>query len=180
MMDGFLTHHMMIHIIVMNLLAPLCLLLLPAGWRQGPLVQGRGLALATATQMALLWGWHLPAVLTTSMHAPALMAAMHVSLFAAALWFWAAIAAALRQRHWTPLAALLISGKLFCLLGLMLVFAARPLYAEAGTLHGLSPGALLADQQRAGLLMLIACPIVYVLCGTLIAWQSTGGWRRPA
>lgn len=179
-MDGFLTHHMMIHIMVMNLLAPLVILLLPVGWRQGRLVQGRALALATAVQMGLLWGWHLPSALTAALHAPALMAAMHVSLFLAALWFWASIATAWRQRQWTPLAALLVSGKLFCLLGLMLVFATRPLYAEAGALHGLSPVAVLVDQQQAGLLMLIACPIVYVLCGTLMAWQSTVGWRRMA
>jgi putative membrane protein len=99
------------------------------------------------------------------------MAAMHVSLFAVSLWFWASVVAEAEASRWRSLGALLITGKLFCLLGVLLAFAPRPLYAEAAHAHGMNQMAmnLLGDQQLAGLLMLVACPLTYVLAGIIIA-----------
>jgi putative membrane protein len=67
--------------------------------------------------------------------------------------------------------ALLITGKLFCLLAALLVFSPRVLYPDALAAHRHAPVAadLLSDQHLAGLLMLVLCPLTYVLAGVLIA-----------
>ncbi|MBP7338969.1 cytochrome c oxidase assembly protein [Niveispirillum sp.] len=163
MTSGFLTAHMTSHIVAMNLLAPALVL---AAQRFLP-VTGAPLWLPAATfcQMTLLWGWHMPVVLEQAMHSPMLMALMHLSLFVVACWFWTGIVAAMRQGEWQPLPALLITGKLFCLLGVLLVFAPRPIYAMAGPVDPM----LLVDQQFAGLLMLTACPLVYVSVAIITA-----------
>ena len=68
-------------------------------------------------------------------------------------------------RRWRAIAALLVTGKVFCLVGAIFTFAPRPL------VQGLPlplPEAL-ADQQLAGLLMLAACPLTYVLAGIVVS-----------
>lgn len=179
-MEGdFLTGHMASHMVAMNLLAPLLVLAV----RRFPLRERleRGLAATTLCQMTLLWGWHMPVPLALAMHGGALMAAMHLSLLAAALWFWAGIIASVRRAEWQPLAALLITGKLVCLLGVLLLFASRPLYADMAHVEARPPAELMADQQLAGLLMLTACPLVYVSVAIFAAcrWLSRvdgDGW----
>ena len=202
---GFLTQHMAAHIVAMNIVAPALVLLLPARVmrrravvpagvteRTGGAGTGGSLAAATGLQLALLWGWHAPAVFATATTSAVLMAAMHLTLFAAALWFWSSVVAAARRGDWAPLGALLITGKLFCLLGLLLAVAPRALYATAaflsscfaaGDTFGVSPP--VADQQLAGLLMLTACPLVYVTAAIVLAHGmlrriAAGGWTLSA
>jgi putative membrane protein len=94
--------------------------------------------------------------------------AMHGSLFLAALWFWSAVVNATLGGQWRAIAALLATSKLFCLLGVLLTFASHPLY-PAMMHHGgvaLDP---LADQQLAGLLMLVACPLSYLVAAVVVA-----------
>jgi putative membrane protein len=68
--------------------------------------------------------------------------------------------------------ALLLTGKLTCLLAVLLVFAPRALY----------PHAALADQQFAGLLMLAACPLSYLGAALVITLRIVGvsGAAAPA
>lgn len=156
---GQFAGHMTRHILLMNLSAPLIALALAIWLREGLSRRAEGLLLAAAiVQLALLWGWHAPPVWSDAM-SPLGHFAMQASLFAAALWFWCAVIAAAR---WKAIFALLVTGKLFCLLGVLLVFAPRPLYG--GTAH-----AALADQQLAGLLMLTACPATYIVAGIVLA-----------
>lgn len=206
MPGGFLTHHMAAHILAMNVVAPALVLALPtlpvrrravatAGFSTGAngvsvegLGSGRSLAAATALQLALLWGWHTPAVFAAATASAGLMALMHLSLFATALWFWSAVVTATRRGDWGPLGALLVTGKLFCLLGLLLAFAPRALYASAAFIQScfasggtFGPSPPVADQQLAGLLMLTACPLVYVTAAIVIAQKmlrrvAAGGW----
>jgi putative membrane protein len=106
------------------------------------------------------------------MRVPTVHTVMHVSFLAAALWFWLAVLSDRSTMRWRALFALLITGKLFCLLGALLVFAPRLLYggiAAHGPLAG-DDGAL-ADQHLAGLMMLAVCPLTYVLAGVVIAAQ---------
>ncbi len=109
-------------------------------------------------------------------------AAMHLSLLLAALLFWRAVFHAASVSPWRSIAALLVTGKLFCLLGVLLVFSPRPLYEPTGYPATMSTAILLADQQMAGLLMLIICPLTYVLASIIIAhrWiasdEQKGGW----
>lgn len=151
---------MAVHILLMNLLAPLAAPLLV---RRAPRWLSGALGAATLVQLLLLWSLHLPAV-TAAAHGALPHAAMQALLFAAALWFWLAVFAVGGERRWRALLALLVTSKLFCLLGVLLTFAPRALYA-----HGPGHGAALADQQLAGLLMIVACPASYLLAAVVIA-----------
>jgi putative membrane protein len=117
-----------------------------------------------AAQLAMFWLWHAPA-LSTLPHP--LRLALHLPLLASALLFWCAVAGATRAR-WQAVLALLLTGKLTCLLAVLLVFSPRPLH----------PHAALADQQLAGLLMLVACPLSYLGAALLITLQTVG-LRHP-
>jgi putative membrane protein len=158
---------MLTHIIVMNLLVPAVLFGIPRQWIRGI---WQYWPYATTVQLVLLWGWHSPPVLDAAMGSPALKAAMHVTLALAAAGFWAAIIDVPVAGRWRSIFALLVTGKLFCLLGVLLVFAPRTLY---GTMPAHGDGAAmlspLADQQLAGLIMVVACPLTYVLAGIWIA-----------
>jgi putative membrane protein len=171
---GPLSAHMGQHVLFMNAAAPLAaymlLLVVPANATFRATL--RPLAFATTAQLALLWGWHAPPVLAVAWTSPALLLAMHVSLFAAATLFWYAVFCMRGNDRWRPILALLVTGKLFCLLGALLVFAPRALYAlapSAHSAHAVSGISGLADQQLAGLIMIVACPLTYVTAGVIIA-----------
>jgi putative membrane protein len=182
--NGDLTEHMAAHIAAMNLLAPLG----AAAWDR--FAGGRAAANAvrvlpaTAVQVALIWGWHLPAVFAAACRSPTLTAAMHASLFLSAFWFWSAVIRGARRCSWTPLAALLATGKLFCLFGVLLTFSPRTIYGSLAPIcfDPAPPRPLVEDQQLAGLLMLAACPLVYVTAAIAIARRRLaalardGGW----
>lgn len=118
-----LVGHMARHILIMNLAAPALVLLAPA--LRHPSF-GRALPAATLVQLALLWGWHAPAALSAAMHSPALHLAMELSLLLAAIGFWAGVFAPGRRAIGEVALSLLATSKLFCLLGILLVFAPRP------------------------------------------------------
>jgi len=168
-MGGF-SAHMLQHIVLMNAVAPLIALLLrhrlPSGlWRYW--------GAATIAQLVLLWGWHAPPVANAALSSHGLHLLMQSSLFAAALWFWSALITLPAARRWEGIAALLVTGKLFCLLGILLTFSPRALYATAHA--GAGPMSIdLADQQLAGLMMVVACPLAYVAAGVAFAasWFS--------
>lgn len=184
---GFLTQHMAMHVVAMNVVAPL---LAGALLRiDGPVIEQRtSIAVAAALQIVLLWGWHSPAVLAEAFTTTPLLVAMHVSLFLAAVWFWLTVMAEAKRGAWFPLAALLVTGKLFCLLGILLTFSPRVLYEQVALIcFGVAASSelVLRDQQLAGLLMLAACPMVYVTAALLIARRRllvlsrNGGWSLP-
>ena len=166
---GPLATHMTQHILVMNLAAPFI------AWAAVEVVPGAKdygsssaqpdalLAWAVAAQICVLWVWHAPAVFDVAVAHPPLLVAMHVSLLAVSIFFWFCILRVRGNARWKPIVSLLITGKLFCLLGALLVFAPRSLYVLPS-----GPDAL-GDQQLAGLLMIAACPLTYVLAGVVIA-----------
>ncbi|MDN5880979.1 MAG: cytochrome c oxidase assembly protein [Nitrosospira sp.] len=164
---GPLSELMLQHMVLMNLVVPgLIYMLRPTV----PSTVSGNWPLATATQLALLWGWHSPPALGAAMSNPIIMLAMHASLTAAAAWFWLAIYATSAAGRWRAIFALLITGKLFCLLGALLVFAPRALFGAM--MRGpdmVSMSESLADQQLAGLVMLVVCPLIYVTSGIVLA-----------
>lgn len=171
-----LVGHMARHLLIMNLAAPLLVLLVPA-LRHASF--GRALSGATLVQLALLWGWHVPAALTAAMHSPALHLAMEISLLLAAIAFWAGVFAPGRLAIGEVALSLLATSKLFCLLGILLVFAPRPLYpAMPGHGPAGSVADALAGQHLAGLLMLIACPVSYIGAAIGLAWRWLGERER--
>ena len=140
-------------------------------WSAPPVLWG-----VTLAQAALLWVSHSPSL----QHGlPAPVAALHVLLFAIALPFWLSVIGAFAHR-WQAMLALLVSGKLACLLGVLLTFAPRPLFTAEG--HAAAhPGQamLLADQHLAGLLMIAACPLSYVLTAVVLAVQAVNSLDEP-
>jgi putative membrane protein len=182
-MGSPLIGHMAVHILAMNVVAPVALLalrsLLPA---ESGRFGGQRIGTAATLQLVLLWGWHLPPATQFAVTASTGALAMHLSLLFAALWFWHCILFVGREPRWRSLLALLITGKLFCLLGVLLTFAPRPLYPRLADsyLHGghvLNEATLLSDQQLAGLLMLVACPLTYVLASVVLAARWLLDWK---
>jgi putative membrane protein len=171
---GPLARHMARHIAVMSVAAPLCAAALFCGRSARGRADGSAAVLWSATplQIALIWAWHVPAAHSWAIASVEATAAMDVSLFLAAAAFWGALLRFRAAHPWQPLLALLLTGKLACLLGALLVFAPRLLYAgasPAATAHHAHMLPTLADQQLAGLLMIVACPLSYVLAGVVLA-----------
>jgi putative membrane protein len=163
-----LTHHMIVHILLMNVVAPVFALTfkpLPTSSLAG----GRALVAASALQLALLWMLHIPLILEASMRSPTLQAGLFSALLASASIFWASVLTQRGAGRWRALVALLLTGKVFCLLAALLVFAPRHLYPGLEHGGGHAGAASLSDQQLAGLLMLAACPLAYVAAAVAIA-----------
>lgn len=157
-----LSLHMVAHIALMNLVAPALALLLAN--RMPPAATNR-LFTATAVQIAVLVLAHAPPALAAAHHSIGWHLLAQAVLLAASFWFWCGVVTAAGARRWRAIAALLVTGKVFCLVGAIFTFAPRPL------VQGLPlplPEAL-ADQQLAGLLMLAACPLTYVLAGIVVS-----------
>lgn len=169
---GVLSWHMGLHIAVMNVIAPLIAVVLvrngvsPA-WSRPALLWG-----LTSLQLAVLWIAHSPTAHHHLDHVAAGHTLLHALLFVVALAFWMSVAGAVAHR-WQTMLALLISGKFACLLGVLLIFAPRLLFgAHATDGHA---AASLADQQLAGLLMIAACPLSYLLPAVVLAVQAVLG-----
>lgn len=183
---GPITHMMAAHILLMNATAPLIALAIAGRMAMLAPAVGSAASIAAAmlVQIVLIGTLHVPAAIAAALAAPILHLLMQGALLAAALWFWLAVLAT--RARWRSLLALAVTAKLFCLLGALFVFSPRLLvgYDRADTAHGV-PGdvaASLADQQLAGLLMLAACPLTYVLAGIILAaaWlgelSAGGAW----
>lgn len=168
--SGPVSTHMLLHIIAMNAAAPLLAVVLSRASRLHATTVV-SLWCATAVQLAVLWIWHLPAAQQVAAATPLGSLTMHASLFGAALWFWLSLIRLCSNGRWHGVLALLITGKLACLLAGLLVFAPRALY---GHHHGAQAASLLEDQHLAGLLMLVACPLSYVLAGLVLASRILG------
>ena len=184
---GPFARHMAQHILTMSVVAPLAALALLAAAHQGTRLFASGqpaaLALATTSQLVLLWGWHAPGAIETALHATGMHLLMQLSLSAAARWFWLEVLSDRGVFRWHALLALLVTGKLFCLLGVLLVFAPRVIYAARTSTHGHDAAFAvdaLADQHLAGLLMVIACPLTYVLAGVIIAAHALRSFSDDA
>ena len=169
---GRFSAHMVIHIASMNVAAPLLAAWAITHWpTQG--IRASWLWIATFAQIVLLWAWHSPVVHNFTAQSPALGLTLHGALFLAALSFWLFLLTISAAARWQTIPALLLTGKLACLLAALLIFAPRTLYESAGhLLHGALPE--LDDQQMAGLLMVTACPLSYLVAAVIITVQLIG------
>jgi putative membrane protein len=168
---------MLQHILLMNVMAPVCVAALARGLNWAPSARGAALLWwAAFVQMALLWAWHAPLLQQAAQGSHGIHAIMSASLFLAAVVFWTAVTLTPGSSSWRAILALLVTGKLVCLLGALLVFAPRPIYALHEMPH--QAAASLDDQQLAGLLMLSACPLSYVLAGIVLAVEMINGLGR--
>ena len=153
-----MTGHMAAHMTAVAIAAPLI-----AWGVQGSRYDPANLFPRLATPLAaalveavIVWGWHLPALRRLVAHAPLWLALEQATFLAAGLLLWAAV---LAPRHRAAgVAALLITSMHMTLLGALIGLAPRPLYMH----HG--PEAL-ADQQLAGVVMLLVGGIAYLAGG---------------
>lgn len=162
---GPFSAHMAVHITAMNVVAPLFALAIVAATRRRAIATQAFWAVAIL-QIAILWVWHLPAAQQFSGRGLAGPLSTHGSLLLAAFAFWTCLLRLEGAQRWHGILGLLVTGKFSCLLAALLVFAPRPLYAPS---HHASLS--LEDQQLAGLLMITACPLSYVVAGIVMTVQ---------
>lgn len=132
------------------------------------------LVLATLTHVALLWLWHVPALYEAAVVHPGVHLLEHASFLGSAVWFWSQVlATAHRHRRAQALATLCLAAVIVQggLLGALLTFAGRPLYAAVYT--GAAGFTALEDQQLAGGLMWVPPGFVYatVAAHRFVGWM---------
>jgi putative membrane protein len=164
-----LSRHMTLHIALMNVLAPIA----AAGLylRISARSSSRLFWCATLAQISCLWIWHAPALQRLVIQSESVQLLMHGTLFVTALVFWILLSGML-HKPWQAIAALLLTGKLACLLAALFIFS--PTVLHAGDPHHLVH---LSDQQLAGLLMITACPLSYVLAAIVLAADALLNFR---
>lgn len=158
------------HVILVALAAPLLALAWPARRVMPP---SPALVLSTA----VLWGWHLPAAYDLATSNIAVYWAMQLSLLGSALLFWQAVFGC---RPWggPALLGIVAAYVQMGMLGALLTFAPRQLYAihqAAPLAWGLSP---LDDQRLGGLIMWVPAGLAYGLWGAMVArrtWHTLRG-----
>lgn len=185
--------HMLQHLLMMLIAAPLIVLGLPhlsLLWAIPSLARGMSSLMHTcawqrfwprvvmwplvawAIQLVCLLLWHVPAWYEAAVRSELIHALEHGSLLAAALVFWTA----LLQRHPTGYGVAVLAIFATAIpggaLGALIALAPRPWYAldpRGAAAWGLTP---LADQQLAGVLMWMPASVVYlVAAGALfVAW----------
>jgi putative membrane protein len=155
---GHLSHHMIAHIVTMNVAAPIAAasLMSVVATRQ---IQPRYVWIIATAQILALWLLHTPRLHAIASHVPAMGLAMHAVLAGLSLMFWIALLNLPRTQRWHAPAALA------CLLAAFLIFSPRLLYATGHHTHA---HVSLGDQHLAGLLMIIACPLSYLIAAVLI------------
>lgn len=125
-----------------------------------------------------LWLWHLPAAYTLAWESPAFYWLMQAGLVASACAFWSG---ALHSRRATErintVGALLALAGQMGLIGAVLTFSPRPLYAQHLPLAPAFGLDALTDQQLAGLIMWVPGMLPLALLGGLLLHRR---WRDLA
>lgn len=118
---------------------------------------------AAGTFAVLLWFWHAPALYALTFASTPAYWSMHVSVIAAAIWLWSGLLDQTPGGVLPAVGAGVISCTQMGLLGALITFAPRALYAPHAlttVAWGLTP---LADQQLGGAIMWAPGGIVFLL-----------------
>tara|TARA_B100000678_G_scaffold291050_1_gene305988 strand:- start:8585 stop:9250 length:666 start_codon:yes stop_codon:yes gene_type:complete len=151
---GMITRHMLGHIVLMSLIAPLIAHILQQLKRSSSATISR-LWLAAFFQLSVFLLLHTPQAHAIATSHGFRWLAMSGVLLTTSVWFWSEVMAESRASSPNAIPVLLLTGKIVCLVAVLMVFAPRILY-PGHTAHGL------ADQQLAGLIMLSVCPLTYI------------------
>lgn len=181
--------HMLQHVVLMLMAAPLLVLGVPwhvMPWALGPAPRARlrralrlpavrrpwGLMMHPASCWLLhavaVWVWHAPALFQLTIGSELAHALQHISFFGTALLFWGALGETGHSRRMAAGAGVFYvftTALHGTILGALLSLAPEPLYpAYAATTPawGLTP---LEDQQLGGLIMWVPAGLVYVAAG---------------
>lgn len=165
--SAFFTVRVVHHIALVLVMAPLLAHGLEPGLRRLPTPLWTCTALAAST----FWVWHAPAPYAAALSSVPVYALMQFTLLASATAFWLAVR---RAAPAAALGAILATTVQMGLLGALITFAARPLYAPhfASALPwGVAP---LDDQQLAGVTMWAPGSIAYLAAAMWVGWR----WMR--
>lgn len=176
--------HMVQHMMLMVVVAPLWVLARPLGqWRAALGERGRWLWLwplnatrlpltMTALHGAMIWFWHAPRPYGLAVDDPWLHALEHACFLLSAGLFWWAVLRASPPNRGRAMLALLITLMHTGLLGALITFANVPLYGDARDL---------ADQQLAGLIMWVPGGLTYLAAAAYCVhiWLRQL-WRRSS
>jgi putative membrane protein len=186
--------HMVQHMLVMNLAAPLLALGSPAVvllhgvppayrrplgklWRWlDPAALRRPVA-PWVLYSAALWAWHLPGLYQAALRHPVVHDLQHLTVFAAAFVFWRAVLDPAGRRRSGPAVGLvyLFTTSLHAtVLGVFMTLAPRPWYPDYEGRTGAWGLTALEDQQLAGLIMWMPACLAYAAgaVGLLAAWLA--------
>src|SRR5690606_561961 len=125
---------------------------------------------ASLFEFVVIWGWHFPALHHLARSSTSGFIAEQASFLASGLLLWISAlhrAQAGEDNRGAGVAALLLTSMRMSRLGTPLVLARRPLYEHGAA----SAGALLAEQQAGGILMLIGGGLPYLAGGLWLVWQ---------
>lgn len=153
------------HVLLVAVMAPLIAWATPRR-PAGPL------AISTASAAVVLWFWHAPDAYSAALSHDAIYWMMQFSLLASAVWFWMGVRRATAPAAVAGLLAMMLA---MGLLGALLTFGERALYAPhalSTVSWGLTP---LEDQQAAGLIMWAPAAGVYLLAALVLL----GRWLGP-
>lgn len=166
MADRLFVGHMLMHVMVVAVAAPLLAIGLAGGRldlsSRVPVLFSP--ILASVIELFVVWAWHMPALhhaARTSQAAQVLEQGSY--LFVGLLVWLAAFGGVGHRRALAGIAGLLLTSMHMTLLGVLLAMSSRPLFEHAGSaLSGLSP---LEDQQLGGVIMLVFGGTAYLLGG---------------
>ena len=168
--SAFFTVRVIHHIALVLVMAPLLAFGLEVWLRRLP----TPLWTATAIAAVTFWTWHAPAPYAAALSSVSIYALMQFTLLASATAFWVAVR---RSGPVAAMGAILATTVSMGLLGALITFAGRPLYAPhfASALDwGVSP---LQDQQLAGITMWAPGSIAYLAAVMWIGWRWLGAER---
>jgi putative membrane protein len=169
--SAFFTVRVVHHIALVLVMAPLLAFGADPWLRRLPVPLWTSTAIATVT----FWAWHAPAPYAAALSSDGVYAMMQFTLLGSAIAFWVAV------RRCEPVAAMgavLVTTLSMGLLGALITFAARPLYAphlESTLSWGISP---LEDQQLAGITMWAPGSIAYLAAAMWIGWRWMDAERK--
>lgn len=142
----------------------------------------RSLAAATLANVAVMWGWHMPAALALALASEAVHWLMHASFLAAGLWLWTLLWQRLRDDAaggaLAGTVAIVVVMMQMGFLGALLTFSRRalyPFYAGRAPRLGLD---VLADQQLAGLIMWVPSCLPYLAGAIWLLAREFGRLRQ--
>lgn len=183
--DGAFTAHMITHMTVVAVAAPLLAFALSGTpldpWRQGG---GGAVAIAAAvTEFVVVWGWHSPLLHDLARVSAPVYTLEQASFLIAGLLVWLAAfgidrgrqrepvndpALAPRIRQASGIIGLLLTSMHMTLLGSLIALAPRPLYLCVGLCRSGSAVGPLEDQALGGIVMLGVGGVAYLTGGLLL------------
>jgi putative membrane protein len=190
MPHGSLTGHMVQHVLLLVVAAPLLatgaplptmLWALPTRWQEPALgwwrtalrSHGRSWAvwvgLALVAQSVVMLAWHAPALYDASVRHGALHAVQHASYVVTATMFWWAVGLGSARRHGAAVPVLFVAALPGTVLGAGLTLANSPWYTEYPSL---------SDQQLAGVVMWGFAGLAYVLAAAGLFGLWLAGLER--